>query len=143
MNREYKLKINGNDYTAVVKRVDDTLLEVEVNGKPYQVEIDRQVKQTTKINRPDPAPVSETGAPIVSKPVIQTNASAVKSPLPGVIITVNVKVGDMVKTGQKLLVLEAMKMENNIEADRDGKIIAVKVAKGDSVMEGAELVVIG
>ena len=67
----------------------------------------------------------------------------VKSPLPGVILSVDCKVGDTVKRGQKILVLEAMKMENNINADRDGKIVEIKVNKGDSVLEGADLVVIG
>lgn len=143
MAKEYKLKINGNDYAVVINSVEDTLAEVEVNGTPYQVEIDRPVKQTAKINRPAPAPVSDSGAPVVNKPVVQANAGAVKSPLPGVILSVHVNVGDTVKTGQKLLVLEAMKMENNIDSDRDGKVIAVKVAKGDSVLEGAELVIIG
>ena len=65
------------------------------------------------------------------------------SPLPGVILSVDCKVGDTVKRGQKILVLEAMKMENNINADRDGKIVEIKVNKGDSVLEGADLVVIG
>ena len=70
-------------------------------------------------------------------------AGAVRSPLPGVILSVDCKVGDTVKRGQKLLVLEAMKMENTIPADRDGKIVEVKVNKGDSVLEGADLVIIG
>ena len=143
MTKEYKLKINGNDYTVAINSVDDTTTEVEVNGTPFHVEIERPAKQTAKINPPAPAPVSGTGAPVVSKPVVPSNAGAVKSPLPGVVISVNINVGDTVKTGQKLLVLEAMKMENNIDADRDGKVIEVKVAKGDSVLEGAELVIIG
>lgn len=143
MAKEYKLKINGNEYAVVINNVEDTTAEVEVNGTPYTVEIDRQIKQAAKVSRPAPAPVSESGAPVVSKPAVQANAGAVRSPLPGVILSVNVSVGDTVKTGQKLLVLEAMKMENNIDSDRDGKVIAVKVNKGDSVLEGAELVIIG
>jgi len=143
MVKEYNLKINGNDYAVSINSVEDSLVEVEVNGTPYHVEIDRVVKQAAKINPPAPAPVSGSGAPVVSKPIVPVNTGAVKSPLPGVIISINVNVGDTVKTGQKLLVLEAMKMENNIDADRDGKVVAVKVAKGDSVLEGAELVIIG
>lgn len=143
MAKEYKLKINGNDYAVVINDVEDTMAEVEVNGTPYSVEIDRQIKQAAKISRPAPAPVSESGAPVVSKPAAPANAGAVKSPLPGVILSVNVNVGDTVKIGQKLLVLEAMKMENSIDSDRDGKVVAIKVNKGDSVLEGAELVIIG
>ena len=80
---------------------------------------------------------------VVSRPATSGAAGAVKSPLPGVILSVDCKVGDTVKRGQKILVLEAMKMENNINADRDGKIVEIKVNKGDSVLEGADLVVIG
>lgn len=82
-------------------------------------------------------------APLVSRPVTSSSAGAVKSPLPGVILSLDCKVGDTVKRGQKIAVLEAMKMENNINADRDGKILEVKVNKGDSVLEGADIVVIG
>ena len=65
-----------------------------------------------------------------------------KSPLPGVILDIKVKEGDMVKKGQVIIILEAMKMENNINADRDGKVTSIKVSKGDSVLEGTDLVII-
>jgi biotin carboxyl carrier protein len=71
------------------------------------------------------------------------SGSIIKSPLPGVILEVNVKVGDTVKSGSKLMVLEAMKMENTIVSDHDGKVIDIKVDKGASILEGAELVIIG
>ena len=95
------------------------------------------------LKRPAQAPTTASGEPVISRPAASTTKGAVKSPLPGVILQVNCKVGDTVKRGQNLLVLEAMKMENNINADRDGKIIEIKVNKGDSVLEGADLVVIG
>ena len=143
--KEFKIKINGNDYNVTINSLDDTIAEVEVNGTPYHVEIDKPIKakKSTIASKPAPAPVSATGAPVVNKPTVATNAGAVTSPLPGVILDVFVKEGDTVKMGQKLMVLEAMKMENIIEADRDGKIIAVKVSKGSSVLEGAELVIVG
>jgi biotin carboxyl carrier protein len=143
--KEYKLKINGNEYAVVINSVEDNIAEMEVNGTPFHVELDRPVKSqaASRVNRPAPAPTSGSGAPVVSKPAVSGAAAAVKSPLPGVVLSVDVRVGDTVKTGQKLLVLEAMKMENNIDADRDGKVVAIKVAKGDSVLEGAELVIIG
>ena len=144
--KEYKLKINGNDYDVTINNIENLRAEVEVNGTPYQVEFEKPIStkpSLTKIARPAPAPVSESGAPVVSKPVVSSNAGAVVSPLPGVILDVLVKEGDVVKMGQKLMVLEAMKMENSIESDRDGKVIAVKVSKGASVLEGAELVIIG
>ena len=148
--KEFKLKINGNDYNVTINSIEDLLVEVEVNGMPYHVEIEKVIKQKTiKTIRPAPAPtptptpVSDTGAPVVLKPEVSTQAGSVLSPLPGVILEILVKEGDTIKKGQKLMVLEAMKMENSIESDRDGKVVAIKVSKGASVLEGAELVIIG
>jgi len=142
--KEYKLIINGNDYNVVVNDIEDTVAEVEVNGTPYKVEIDKPLKKVIAFNlpKPAPAPVSLEGTPVVAKPnTISTGT--VKSPLPGVVLEVYVKVGDEVKSGQKLLVLEAMKMENTIEADRSGKVTEIHTDKGASVLEGAPLVTIG
>ncbi len=139
--KEYKLKINGNDYAVTVANVEDTIAEVEVNGTPFKVEIERPAKKkavsAAKVNRP--AQVEST----VSKPVSSGSETIVSSPLPGVILEVVVKEGDAVKKGQKMMVLEAMKMENVIEATTDGKVVSVKANKGDSVLEGAPLIIIG
>jgi biotin carboxyl carrier protein len=145
--KEYKLKINGNDYAVTVNEVDGSMAEVEVNGTPFKVEFEKPIKKAA-------APVSKTMAPKatpasapevkVSKPAAAAGAgNAVTSPLPGVILEVSVKVGDVVKRGDKVMVLEAMKMENVIEATADGTVTAIKVDKGDSVLEGAPLVIIG
>ena len=69
--------------------------------------------------------------------------SLLLSPLPGVILDLKVNVGDQVKAGQTVAVLEAMKMENNINAEHDGVVTAIKVNKGDSILEGAEILLIG
>ena len=137
--KSFKYTINGNVYKVHISSVVDDIAEVEVNGTPYQVKMEKPAKkQMVTLKRPAQAPTTASGEPAAS-----TTKGAVKSPLPGVILQVNCKVGDTVKRGQNLLVLEAMKMENNINADRDGKIIEIKVNKGDSVLEGADLVVIG
>ncbi len=81
--------------------------------------------------------------PVVARHAAPSSAGAVKTPLPGVILSIDCKVGDVVKRGQKVAVLEAMKMENNINADREGKVIEIKVSKGDSVLEGADIIIIG
>ena len=134
--KSFKYTINGNVYKVHISSVVDDIAEVEVNGTPYQVKMEKPAKkQMVTLKRPAQA--------VISRPAAATTKGAVKSPLPGVILQVNCKVGDTVKRGQNLLVLEAMKMENNINADRDGKIIEIKVNKGDSVLEGADLVVIG
>ena len=80
--------------------------------------------------------------PVVKPAAASTGKSGVKSPLPGVILDIKVNVGDAVKKGQVIIILEAMKMENNINADKDGKITAINVNKGDSVLEGTDLVII-
>ena len=96
--------------------------------------------------KPVVRPVSTAPAapatPVVKPAAASTGKSGVKSPLPGVILDIKVNVGDTVKKGQVIIILEAMKMENNINADKDGKITAINVSKGESVLEGTDLVII-
>ena len=142
--KQFKYTINGNIYNVTVNKVEDTIAEVEVNGTPYKVLMDKPAKkQVITVKRPVQALTSTTGTPfVVTRPVSAATSGSVKSPLPGVIISIDCKAGDSVKKGQKLLVLEAMKMENTIPCDRDGIITEIKVNKGDSVLEGAELLII-
>lgn len=142
--KSFKYTINGNVYKVHINSVIEDIAEVEVNGMPYKVQMEKPAKkQVVTLKRPAQAPTTSTGAPVVSRPSTSSAPGTVKSPLPGVILEMKCKVGDTVKRGQTLLVLEAMKMENSINADRDGSIIEVKVNKGDSVLENADLVVIG
>ena len=142
--KSFKYTINGNVYKVHINSVVDDVAEVEVNGTPYSVKMEKPAKkQMVTLKRPAQAPTTASGDPVISRPASSGVAGAVKSPLPGVILSVDCKVGDTVKRGQKILVLEAMKMENNINADRDGKIVEIKVNNGDSVLEGADLVIIG
>ena len=145
--KEDKLKINGNDYAVTVNEVDGSVAEVEVNGTPFKVEFEKPIK---KAAAPVAKPVAKSAAPAaaaapVAKPAAPAGGAGttVSSPLPGVILDVCVKEGDAVKRGQTVMVLEAMKMENAIEATADGTVTAIKVGKGDSVLEGAPLVIIG
>ena len=146
--KEYKLKINGNDYAVTVNEVDDNIAEVEVNGTPFKVEFEKPItkKPAATVAKPAARPAAAP-AGVVAKPAAAAAASGagetVSSPLPGVILEVCVAVGDAVKKGQKVMVLEAMKMENVIEATAEGTVTAIKVGKGDSVLEGAPLVIIG
>lgn len=142
--KSFKYTINGNVYKVHINSVVDDIAEVEVNGSPYSVKMEKPAKkQIVTLKRPAQAPTTASGDPVISRPSTPSVAGAVKSPLPGVILSIDCKVGDVVKRGQKLLVLEAMKMENNINSDRDGKIVEIKVNKGDSILEGADLVIIG
>ena len=139
--KEYKFKINGKDYQVTIGETEGKMLSVNVNGADYQVELE---------NAPVAAPVqaSTPAAPAVVAPAAAPAAAPagagekVNSPLPGVIVEVSVKEGQAVKAGQKVAVLEAMKMENEIPAPKDGTITAIHVQKGDSILEGAPVVTI-
>jgi biotin carboxyl carrier protein len=140
--KEYKLKINGNSYRVAINDYEGHVANMEVNGTPYKVELEESeapVSKTPKIVQAQHVPTGEN-QPV--KTAAPGSAGALKSPLPGVILSVDVSVGAQVKVGQKLMVLEAMKMENIIEADREGTVSAIKVSKGESVLEGADLLII-
>ena len=128
--KSFKYTINGNVYKVHINSVVDDIAEVEVNGTPYSVKMEKPAKkQMVTLKRPAQAPTTASGDPIISRPTSSGAAGAVKSPLPGVILDIKVKEGDVVKKGQTVIILEAMKMENSINADRDGKITAIKVSK--------------
>lgn len=145
--KNYKFTIHGNQYEVNIISVEDNIAELEVNGTHYQVEVDKAIQQTKtpRLVRPAAIPSTDThpSTAKTSSPSTPKGTGYVKSPLPGVILDVFVKEGDVVKKGQKLLCLEAMKMENNIDSDKDGKIVKINAKKGDSVMEGDILVTIG
>lgn len=133
--KTYRFKINGNEYNVDINSVAGNIADVTVNGTSYQVEMEDVSAAPVQAT----APVQAAPAP---KPAASGAGKPVTSPLPGVIIAVKVNVGDTVKAGQELAVLEAMKMENSIEATHDGTVTAVHVAKGDSVLEGAAIVTV-
>lgn len=139
--KEYKFKINGKDYAVKIGEAEGKNLTVNVNGADYQVELE---------NAPVAAPVQAApvaqAAPAAAPAAAPKAAGAgttIKSPLPGIIISVDVKEGQAVKRGQKLAVIEAMKMENDILSEVDGTVTAIHTRKGDSVLEGADIVTIG
>ncbi len=137
------MKINGNEYEVAVKDVNGQNVEVEVNGKAYSVELagaPKAEKPKPVIARPAAAAPAASAAP-APRPAAGA-AGATKSPLPGTVLSVNVTVGQAVKAGDVALVLEAMKMENNINCGKDGVVKAVYVQKGDNVLEGADLLLV-
>ena len=146
--KEFKYKINGSPYRVVVNKFDNEIVELEVNGTPFSVEIEpkkkkpRSIVQRHQTTDSDPIATKKSTSTLVTKPSSSTGKRTVESPLPGVILDIRCKVGDSVKKGDTVMILEAMKMENNILADASGKITEILVQKGDSVLEGADLVVI-
>ena len=146
--KEYKYKINGNLYNVVIGDIEENIAHVEVNGTHYTVEMEKKPKAAPAPKpvvrpaaKPAAAPAPAAAAP-AAKPAAGGAKSGVKSPLPGVILDIKCNVGDEVKKGQTIIILEAMKMENSINADKDGKIAAINVSKGESVLEGTDLIII-
>lgn len=133
--KKFKFTIRGNEYEVHINSFEDNIAEIDVNGSTYQVELE-QVKttKTPKLVRSKPVPTQET------KPKPAAGLSKVEAPLPGTVFKVIAKEGDAVKKGQTILILEAMKMENNILAEKDGVINKIHVSEGDAVLQGDILV---
>ena len=150
--KKYSLVINGNPYEVKIEDINEssTMARVTVNGTKYDVEIEggkaSAPKKPAVAAAPEATGLSVTPkTPIATKPAAAPAAASglkVTCPLPGTIISLNVKEGDTVAAGQTLLVLEAMKMENNIDAERGGVVKQVLVSAGATVMEGDVLLVI-
>ncbi len=138
--KEYKYKINGNTYKVGVGDLNDNVVEVEVNGVPYKVEMEKAAAtKVVSAPRAAAAPRTATGEKVIAKASGNAGTESIKAPLPGVVLSIPVKVGDTVKASDTDLVLEAMKMENAIHAGRDGRVASINVNSGDSVLEGAVL----
>ena len=154
--KEYKYKVNGVDYTVNINSVEGNMANVTVNGVSYNIEMEKPVAapNATPAPKAAPAPAAAPKAAPAPAPAPAPKAApapaaapaggkALKAPLPGVIKDIKVAVGDQVKEGQVVLILEAMKMENEINAECDGTITAISVNKDDSVLEGTVLLTIG
>ena len=151
--KKYSLKINGNPYEVKIEDINEssTMARVTVNGTKYDVEIEGG--KASVVKKPQVAAVPQAATsisvtpktPIATKPAaapVATGGAKVTCPLPGTVISINVKEGDTVSAGQTVVVLEAMKMENNIDAERGGVVKQVLVSAGATVMEGDVLLVI-
>ena len=149
MNK-YQYKVQGVDYEVEIEEVQGNIAKVNVNGIPFEVEMQQPInaaKHPTMVRPKVQAPVVTPAAPVAKAPAAKAPAAAtgnaLQAPLPGTITNVLVKEGESVFAGQVVVILEAMKMQNNIEAEQSGTVTSVKVNPGDSVMEGAVLLTIG
>jgi len=139
--KKFKFTIHGNLYEVEILDFEENIAKVEVNGTVYDVEVHKDIKTTktpTLVRKEEPRPVGkETRIP---RSATRTANIVIKAPLPGTIIQVLVKEGDTVTIGQKLLTMEAMKMENNVLAEKDGTVRSIKVKPGDTVLQNDVLV---
>ena len=141
--KEYKYTINGNKYEVVISDITENIATLTVNGEQYTVEMEKQAEP----EKPKPvvrkaAETAESSEGGSSSAAASGAGTAIKAPLPGVITDILVAEGDDVKAGDTVVVLEAMKMANNLTAEKDGKVTAICVKIGESVMEDDALIVI-
>ena len=150
MNK-YQYKVQGVDYDVEIEEVEGNVAKVIVNNIRFDVELKQPINPTSTLKKvrveapktvARPAVTPEV-APAASKPMAAGTGSPVKAPLPGTITDIKVNVGDKVNIGDIVLVLEAMKMQNNIESEYAGTITSITVKQGETVMEGAVLLTIG
>ena len=155
--KTYKYKVQGVDYEVEIAEVEGKIARVNVNGIPFEIEMQKPINAakhpalaatkrsaSAPVTPKEPTPVQPAAKPHASQPAAPAGAGTpVKAPLPGTINAINVKVGDKVNVGDIVIVLEAMKMQNNIEAENAGTVTSILVNQGDSVMEGAVMLTIG
>lgn len=138
--KKYKFKINGQVYEVEVGEFDGNNASVSVNGTSYQVELQGEEKKAkTPVLARKPV-VNKPGEGQIKKSAGDGSTYKIKSPLPGTIKKVNISVGDTVKEGDCLMVMEAMKMDNNVISEKSGTVKAIKVKEGDAVLQGDTLV---
>lgn len=144
---KYQYTVEGIDYEVEITDIENDIAHVTVNGKEFEVKLKQPLKKKPQLSvvkmetlkaqtQTKQVKTNETPAQMAGKGV------KVQAPLPGIITEVKVAVGDMVKSGDTVVVLEAMKMQNSIEAENTGKVTSVLVKQGDSVMEGVTLITI-
>jgi len=140
MNK-FKITIDGKNYEVTVNETAQNTAKVEVNGNSYNVHYENETIAVPPVVHRTAAPATAS-QPKVSAPQPATagGASSIKAPLPGTITTINVQAGAQVKRGDVLIVMEAMKMENNIMANKDGQVKAIHVAVGQTVAQGDALI---
>ncbi len=145
---KYQYTVEGTDYDVEILEIEDNVAKVNVNGAEFVVELKQALKPTTRpikqVVAPEPKPSAapaQKSAPTPA-PVAAGEGRSVTAPLPGTIVDIKVNVGDTVKEGDTLLILEAMKMQNNIEAEFGGQVTSILVKQGDSVKEDTVLVTI-
>jgi len=151
---EYVLTINQKEYRAEVGEINAEFALIRVNGKEFRVDLKQlglgklmPIATLAADARPATSPAQPAigiapapAAPLTPAAATGEASSLVKAPLPGLIIDVKVREGEKVKAGQNIIVMEAMKMENQIQATTDGTVKKIFVKKGDNVAEGIAMV---
>ena len=141
--KKFKFTISGNQYEVEVQSFENDKAQVVVNCTQYEVDVEREKEEAKPVIAPRPKAAPAPSATPSAAPAGDANGVKAVAPLPGTIMQIFVNVGDQVKRGDKILMYEAMKMENNFLAETDGVIKDIKVKVGDNVLQGAVLAIIG
>lgn len=141
--KKFKFTISGKQYEVEVQSFENDKAQVVVNGTQYEVDVEREKEEAKPVVAPRPKAAPAPAATPAAAPAGDANGVKAVAPLPGTIMQIFVNVGDQVKRGDKILMYEAMKMENNFLAETDGVIKDIKVKVGDNVLQGAVLAIIG
>ena len=141
--KKFKFTISGKQYEVEVQSFENDKAQVVVNGTQYEVDVEREKEEAKPVIAPRPKATPAPSATPSAAPAGDANGVKAVAPLPGTIMQIFVNVGDQVKRGDKILMYEAMKMENNFLAETDGVIKDIKVKVGDNVLQGAVLAIIG
>ena len=138
--KNYKFKINENGYSVNIKSHEDNIINLEVNGTSYAVVMKQEIKKTktpTLVRAASKRPAE----PLKVNP--KSSKTKIVAPIPGIVMSIDVKIGDVIKVGDRMLVLEAMKMENNIVCEKAGTITAMKISVGQQVLQDAVMIELG
>ncbi|MCD4848782.1 MAG: biotin/lipoyl-binding protein [Candidatus Aegiribacteria sp.] len=138
--REYKVTIDGTTYSVDIGRIVDDKVDIVLDGKTYQVSVEtpmRRVSQTPVIRRRHEVMNAAEVPDRTSAPGSVLSGGDVIAPLPGLILKIHVKEGDNVSEGQPVAIMEAMKMENEIESPITGTVQEIVVSEGDTILENA------
>lgn len=130
--KSYKFKVNENGYTVNIKSHEDNIINLEVNGTSYAVVMEQDIKKTktpTLVRAASKRPAE----PLKVNP--KSQKTKIVAPIPGVVLSIDVKIGDTLKVGDRMLVLEAMKMENNIVCEKAGTITTLNISVGQQVLQ--------
>lgn len=130
--KSYKFKINDNEYAVDINSTEGNFVNLEVNGTAYRIEMEKEVK---KSKTPTLARKPRAAAPLKPR-MTASGVKKVEAPLPGIILSIDVKEGDSVKMGDRLMVMEAMKMENSILAEASGTVKSIKIEANQNVLQG-------
>jgi len=138
--KNFKFRVNSNNYKVNIKSHEGNVIDLEVNGTSYSIQMKEEIKKTktpTLVRAASKRPTE----PLKVNP--SSSKSKIVAPIPGTVLSIDVKVGDTLKIGDRMLVLEAMKMENNIVCEKAGTITDIKIAVGQQVLQDEVMIELG